>query len=138
MKDAKGHGSDSRGGQFPDHAARIRADSEKNPLKGYFLGGGTPASDQAAREILSSGGPKSDPAPVHDAMQTPGHSTDPHAFDNDYPSHSMYKQANKQLDRSNPNYHAGAVQNAINSSNRSGRRIGGKEAAAIHRLLSRR
>ena len=38
----------------------------------------------------------------------------------------------------NPNYNKGAVDKAIASSNRSGRRISGKEAKAIHRLLSGR
>jgi hypothetical protein len=72
MKDALGHGSNERGGlSIPDqHRARIRADSGKNPLKGYFLGGGTAASDQAAREILANG-PKSAPAPVHGGMKGP-------------------------------------------------------------------
>ncbi len=37
--------------------------------------------------------------------------------------------------RYNPGYSRDAVNNAIASSNRSGRRIGGKEASAIHRLL---
>ena len=36
----------------------------------------------------------------------------------------------------NPRYNRDAVNAAIASSNRSGRKIGGKEAAAIHRLLS--
>ena len=36
----------------------------------------------------------------------------------------------------NPRYNRDAVNASIASSNRSGRKIGGKEAAAIHRLLS--
>jgi hypothetical protein len=38
----------------------------------------------------------------------------------------------------NPRYHAGAVQNAIDSSNRHGQKIGKREAALIHRLLAGR
>ena len=34
-----------------------------------------------------------------------------------------------------PSYNRGAVQQAINSSNRHGKRIKGKEAKAIHALL---
>ena len=37
----------------------------------------------------------------------------------------------------NPNYSKEAVDKAIASSNRSGRRIGGKEARLIHAILSR-
>jgi hypothetical protein len=36
----------------------------------------------------------------------------------------------------NPGYHKGAVDKAIASSNRSGRKIGGREARLIHRVLS--
>jgi hypothetical protein len=46
-----------------------------------------------------------------------------------------YREAEARVNR-NPNYSRAAVNNAIASSNRSGRRIGGREASAIHRLLS--
>lgn len=37
-----------------------------------------------------------------------------------------------------PRYHAGAVNEAINASNRAGRRINGREAKLIHALLKGR
>jgi hypothetical protein len=95
-KDAKGHGSDSRGGsqyarQAPTKNGRMRmygssmadrikvaqdaqnikegrsAGSAGNPL-GHDAWSNTPGGDREAASTLSSGGPKSDPAPVHDAM----------------------------------------------------------------------
>ena len=53
-----------------------------------------------------------------------------------YPDSSTAKRYREQL--ANPNYSETAVSKAIASSNRSGRKIGGKEAKAIHRLLKDR
>ena len=50
MKDAKGHGSNSRGGSMsvPDkHQHRIAVDTVKNPMKGMFLGGPNAAEAEA-------------------------------------------------------------------------------------------
>ena len=51
MKDAKGHGSNPRGGSGMGHHEKILRDNLKNPLKGLFLGGPQPAE---AESILRS------------------------------------------------------------------------------------
>ena len=53
-----------------------------------------------------------------------------------YPDSSTAKRYREQLE--NPNYSETAVNKAIASSNRSGRKISGKEAKAIHSLLKGR
>jgi hypothetical protein len=104
-------------------------------VMGYRARGG---KSDAPADQLHSGTPKSDTVPVHDSMVQdtyPGAGPAPsHWSATDQASYN----AKNGWSRSNPNYHAGAVQNAINSSNRSGRRIGGREAKMIHRLLSGR
>lgn len=109
MKDAKGHGSEKRGGA-DYHQHKIAVDTVRNPMKGLFLGGPSAAEAESmlrskfgygdadiakltgggthtaaginprgdvvpvtvtnaqAAAALSSGGPKSDAAPVHDSM----------------------------------------------------------------------
>jgi hypothetical protein len=64
MKDAKGHGSDSRGGSSGSGFTleKARAALRQPPDIPY------PGGDREAATALSSGGPKSDPAPVHDSM----------------------------------------------------------------------
>ena len=72
MKDAKGHGSNSRG--VPDqHRARIAAQNRANPLMGYFLGGDMRPEDMEAAKAALASGPKSAAAPVHDSMGTQGY-----------------------------------------------------------------
>jgi len=66
----------------------------------------TQVTDYDAAGALAQGGAKSAPVAAHPAMAT------------------------------NPRYNRDAVNNAIASSNRSGRKIGGREASLIHRLLS--
>lgn len=96
-KDAKGHGSNSRGNlSVPDqHQHRILRDTVKNPLKGVFLGG--PSAEESENTLRSkfgysdaeinklkgvtnmsaagalSSGPKSAPAPVHSAAGGEGY-----------------------------------------------------------------
>ena len=67
----------------------------------------------AGAKATEGNGPKSVPVATHPAMNSQGTVRTP----------------------SGHNYNAGAVDNAIASSNRSGRRIGGREASLIHRLL---
>jgi hypothetical protein len=103
MKDAKGHGSDSRGGGggkklsmeatiwraqlAKDAAARSGGSPMREHDKLYgeaatnraMFGdawSNTPGGDREAAGVLSSGGPKSEPAPVHEAMH--------HAMHNSY------------------------------------------------------
>ena len=48
---------------------------------------------------------------------------------------SYSRELDRQESSFNPRYSEAAVNKAISSSNRSGRKIGGREAKAIHRLL---
>ena len=142
-KDAKGHGSEAHGGsQTPVQQENAPFKSRlggKNYLdphdpRNVTIGGKVfpqgydnlrARADAAAAGALASG-PKSAPVPVHDSMRT---------------GHDVMAEVSRNIDkpeRGNPNYHAGAVNNAIASSNRSGRRIGGREAKMIHALLSGR
>ena len=137
MKDSKGHGSNGRGGNrplqgHPYHAktgAELRYIVKDASAAAKAMQGHSPQSeskyldqandahtvlgyrnrngltDDGAKAELHSGTPKSNPVPVNPGTE----------------------------DR--PGYSAHAVNNAIASSNRSGRRIGGKEAKAIHALL---
>lgn len=98
--------------------------------------GGDWGNMTAAKE-LSSGTPKSAPAPVHDSMGASlsagisrGHAM---RTAGDGGHVSGYNEHG-----SRHGYSPDAVNAAIASSNRSGRRIGGKEASAIHRLLKGR
>jgi hypothetical protein len=118
-KDAGGHGSEARGGIARTEAILERMNRAADragvtPRQGF---GNTaiqsPANqDNAAAAALASG-PKSAPVATHPAMNSQGTVRTP----------------------SGHNYNAGAVNAAIASSNRSGRRIGGREASLIHRLL---
>lgn len=136
MKDAKGHGSDTgtRGMRLVKthtngpHSAKVYKNPEwsENVVKFFRNGQYEPKADHHTDDMADAhataqyalqryvnldakaalaSGPKSNPSPVHSAMS----------------------------DR--PGYHAGAVQNAIDSSNRHGRKIGGREAKMIHALL---
>lgn len=94
-KDAKGHGSETRGSMsVPDrHQHSIARDTVKNPLKGVFLGGPSAAQaedtlrskfgyndaaiaklkgGQSAADVLAAPGhPKSVPVRTHPAMSKP-------------------------------------------------------------------
>lgn len=145
MKDAKGHGSSGRGRNFkplPGHAyhkmtndqlryiAKDAGEAGRNAqdmgderginkyadqvndaasVLGYRSRTGAGPDNAEAASALGQDHPKSAAAPVHDSMTSGRHG-----------------------------YNADAVNNAIASSNRAGRRIGGKEASAIHRLLKGR
>lgn len=94
---------------------------------GYRDRGGK--QDTEASLALHSGNPKSDPVPTHEAMQW-GMDGAPVSYSTaDFP---------KAAPPNRHGYSPDAVNKAIASSNRSGRRIGGKEASAIHRLLKGR
>jgi len=162
MKDAKGHGSDTgtRGMRLikthvnGPHSAKVYNNPEWSEKVVKFFHNGVYQSkadshtddiadahataqfqlqryaDQDAKASLASG-PKSAPAPIHDSMHDYGAS----------------KGTGPTMRPSNPapdstlgrhGYSPDAVNKAIASSNRSGRRIGGKEASAIHRLLKGR
>jgi hypothetical protein len=125
MKDAKGHGSNAKGIAQAAGYSVVQKDSLGHFIQGpsgehgpYFGARGawkdaarlatipSYANDLGASRILASG-PKSAPAPVHDSMATQGRH----------------------------GYNAAAVQSSIDSSNRHGRKIGGREAKMIHALL---
>jgi hypothetical protein len=162
-KDALGHGSNARGGAgrkpIPGHPYHAKTSDELRYIQkdaheagrnaqemgderginkyadqvndaatvlAYRDRGGK--SDHPADQLAS--GPKSSPIPTHDSMQanadrsvgTPRH---------DGESDASY--IGRRV-----GYSPDAVNKAIAASNRAGRRIGGKEAAAIHRLLKGR
>lgn len=138
-KDAKGHGSEARS---------VRAGSyDGKPVFHGVVGGqkvtnkaGNPiayASPEAALAGANSvGGGEAKVASIADQHGVPtGHlpwsksGTVPPRFDHGASGHP---------DSTGSSYHKGAVDNAIASSNRAGRRIGGKEAKAIHALLKGR
>lgn len=89
-------------------------------------------NSDAARSL--SGGAKSAAAPVHDGMNTDQWGT----HNAMYGRRASDDVASTRESNGRHGYNAAAVNNAIASSNRSGRRIGGKEASAIHRLLKGR
>lgn len=102
-KDAKGHGSDGRGG-----SGGVGNFSRAQMIQNYsVMHGSTAIGDRAAASSLANGHPKSGAVPVHAGA-------------------------------SGPSYNREAVNKAIASSNRAGRRIGGKEAGMIHALLKGR
>jgi hypothetical protein len=86
MKDAQGHGSNGRSGAMarlaaartnPNHPLGVlsRVVSQGTPIAGQDAWSNTPGGDREAASTLSSGGPKSDPVPVHDSMAG-GHGQD--------------------------------------------------------------
>lgn len=85
-----------------------------------------PFRESVANE-LHSGTPKSAPAPVHDSMSV-----------GDTVRAAGYNPMANTMAERRSSYNPDAVNKAIASSNRSGRRIGSKEASAIHRLLKGR
>jgi hypothetical protein len=90
-------------------------------------------SDHPADQL--AGGPKSAPVPTHDSMTNlqgsieRGHAMRSAGDGGHVPGFAAGGRHG---------YSPDAVNNAIAASNRAGRRIGGKEAAAIHRLLKGR
>lgn len=103
MKDAKGHGSDSRGGM-----ARVSVNPNKLGFRIADIGPG------GKEHNVQTGG-------AWDAAHE-----------------ARYQSARARAAGSNHNYSREAVNNAIASSNRAGRRISGKEAKMIHALLKGR
>src|ERR1700734_1076627 len=71
-KDARGHGSNGRGGSVPDqHRAKIAASNRKNPLMGYFLGGDMRPQDTAeAKRQLAGPLPAKVPGSSHNEANT--------------------------------------------------------------------
>ena len=168
-KDAKGHGSDGRGGRMsvPDqHQHRIAVDTVKNPLKGTFLGGmnadeaeklltGKFGYSQATVDKMKGGGAPA-VAAEHNIptghLNSQGHAWGSPAALADFKAehggprdHAAEQRSFNSAKRETGlapggrhGYNPEAVNQAIASSNRAGRRIGGKEAAAIHRLLKGR
>jgi hypothetical protein len=176
MKDAKGHGSDERGGTKPSakgmrlvktytlgpHSAKVYKNPEwgENVVQTFRNGAYQSKNDyhtddlsdahataqsqlnrwaeqdaksrpvgagQAASELAS--GAKSATIPTHDSQGIPR------------PSDNIQNAASKagyNQYGSRHGYNPDAVNKAIASSNRSGRRIGAGEASAIHRLLKGR
>jgi hypothetical protein len=105
--------------------------NDASTVLGYRSRGGK--SDAPADALAS--GPKSAPAPIHDAWSsTPGGDrgdAGPVNYDADGKSWGLSPGGRH-------GYSPDAVNNAIASSNRSGRRIGGREAKMIHALLKGR
>ena len=156
-KDAKGHGSEKRGGASPVQSENAPFKSRLGPLAGDLRtnpsgphvaagvdksGRTVPVtvSDADAAKALAGGGAKSAAVPVHSgaAGRSP---LDASGMSLDRPAAG---QRNAQGYRTQgtayegPRYNRDAVNNAIASSNRSGRKIGGREASLIHRLLKGR
>lgn len=174
MKDAKGHGSNTRGGparpipNSPYHAksdaelryiAKDAAEAGRNAqgmgdergvskyadqvadaasVMGYRNRGGFSdhPADVASREVTVESA-KSTKVPTHESMSgigvTPGRMSSADAA-----AHETLRSdrlATERASEGRHGYNRDAVNNAIASSNRAGRRIGGKEANAIHRLL---
>lgn len=152
-KDALGHGSNSRG-----IATAAGYNVVQKPPLGHFIKSPTGeehgpyfgargawkdaarlatvpryADDLGAAKMLASG-PKSAAAPVHDSMSTDQWGT----HNAMYGKRASDDVASTRESNGRHGYNAAAVNDAIASSNRSGRRIGGKEASAIHRLLKGR
>ena len=92
-------------------------------------------ADQDAKAALASG-PKSAPAPVHDSMSV-GDTVRAAGY-NPMANTMAERRSSYNEHGSRHGYSPDAVNKAIASSNRSGRRIGGREASAIHRLLKGR
>lgn len=163
MKDARGHGSNTRGGptrpipNSPYHAksdaelryiAKDAAEAGRNAqgmgdergvskyadqvadaatVMGYRNRGGVSdhPADVASREA-SVESAKSSKVPTHDSMGSPFN----------YTRMNLHTgEVSDPRTEGRHGYNRDAVNNAIASSNRAGRRIGGKEANAIHRLL---
>ncbi len=87
------------------------------------------AADKAARQGRATGGETNDDP--EDSYGSPGTGKRTNTT-------STQDPGGRTPVYGNPNYNKGAVDKAIASSNRSGRRISGKEKKAIHRLLSGR
>jgi hypothetical protein len=167
-KDALGHGSNARGGAgrkpipgHPYHAKTsdelryIQKDAHEAGRNAQEMGderGINKYADQVndAATVLAyrdrggksdhpadqlAGGPKSAPVPTHDSMTNlqgsieRGHAMRSAGDGGHVPGFAAGGRHG---------YSPDAVNNAIAASNRAGRRIGGKEAAAIHRLLKGR
>jgi hypothetical protein len=101
-------------------------------------------SNSAAASELASGA-KTATIPTHDGMAGNPRNEDSYPGAGPAPSHwsgpdqAKYNKANGYNEHgSRHGYNPDAVNSAIASSNRAGRRIGGKEASAIHRLLKGR
>jgi hypothetical protein len=129
MKDAQGHGSNGRGsGGIADAIAKSNASfGARSPVlkSGDQLGDRGSGGQQSGNPVTAGGhggdwgnmaaassmasGPKSEPVPTHDSMGGRGQG-----------------------------YSPDAVNKAIAASNRSGQRIGGREASMIHALLKGR
>ena len=188
MKDARGHGSNGRGGNYkplPNHPYHQKTNAElryiikdageagrnahemgdergsnkyadqvndAHTVLGYRdrTGSGPDADnnklmggmqtklsqDVAAGRMLASG-PKSTPAPIHDNFRTATYAPGPSGH-SEQPSVNGLGAIRDAHASSGGRYNAVAVNKAIESSNRSGRKIGGKEAKAIHALLKGR
>lgn len=170
MKDARGHGSNTRGGPakpIPNSPFHMKSDAELRyiakdaaeagrnaqgmgdergvnkyadqvadaaSVMGYRNRGGLSdhPADVASR-TASVESAKSEKVPTHDSMREPGGVNEDRIADLKASIRDSRDKFASQFDR--PGYNRDAVNNAIASSNRSSRRIGGKEANAIHRLL---
>jgi hypothetical protein len=99
--------------------------NDASSVLGWRSRGGVDLStDGLAAKSLAGGHPKSAPPVTHPAMS-------------DGPRNAQgYRTTGTAYE--GPRYNKGAVDNAIASSNRSGRHIGGREASAIHSLLKGR
>lgn len=136
MKDAKGHGSNARGAMpLKGHDYHTKSDSELR-----FI---TKDASEAAKNMQGMGNGQAEGKyldQANDAQTVLGYrarggsrvSSDADAAKS---LASGPKSAPVPMHDAHQGYHAGAVQNAINSSNRHGRKIGGREAKAIHALL---
>jgi hypothetical protein len=144
-KDAKGHGSEGHGGSgnLSDAARSALKPSVPTQPGSPFnrtrlsLSGGQPvASNEHAAATLASG-PKSAPVATHDMMGRSQESLD--KFSKRYPPDKPGQGYRRRYpEYEGPRYNRDAVNKAIASSNRSGRKIGGREASLIHRLLKGR
>lgn len=129
MKDDKGHGSDGKGA----HSAGVEAatkdqftPAQLDALRSGFNGISTVDPDGESYKKMTG---------MLDKM-----SQDQLKYLSGAGIKFVSKLAGNRVQRTPgaPAYNAGAVNNAIASSNRAGRRIGGREASMIHALLKGR
>lgn len=137
MKDALGHGSDGRGADEEFLKGRRMGYLDGPSRAQRALDGGKPEANNADAARALASGSKSASVPVHDNFRTAtyapgasGHSEQPSVN-----GLGAIREANAS---SGGRYNAVAVNKAIESSNRSGRKISGKEAKQIHALLKGR
>jgi hypothetical protein len=136
MKDARGHGSNTRGGaSAADAANRLRGQTQYPPKGGFRYEGDPPieyapsliegmkaklSDDVAAGRMLASG-PKSEPAPVHDAMNA-----------------KRLSDAQGSMSRLKDTFHAGNGNNRGGEYGRNVKDAFDRHASVVHEITGKR